>query len=101
MAWESRGSNLYYYQSEREGGRVCKRYIGTGDVAQAIAHADETIQRSRAERRERQRAQLEEARGLVSAADELIEAAEVLGLSQMLAAGYHKRKGEWRQRRDA
>jgi hypothetical protein len=34
-------------------------------------------------------------------AEEAEGAAEVLALSQMLAAGYHKRKGEWRQRRDA
>jgi hypothetical protein len=55
VAWERRGSNLYYYQSERVDGRVRKKYVGTGEVAQAIAHADETIRQSRAERRERGR----------------------------------------------
>jgi hypothetical protein len=101
VAWERRGSNLYYYQGEREGGRVRKKYIGAGEIAEAIAHADETIRRSRAERRRRARAEVEEAEGLASMAEEAEGAAEVLALSQMLAAGYHKRKGEWRQRRDA
>ena len=41
MAWERRGGNLYYYQAEREDGRVRKRYIGAGEVAEMIAHADE------------------------------------------------------------
>src|SRR3954452_5367433 len=101
MAWERRGGNLYYYQSEREDGRVRKRYIGTGEIAELIAHADETIRRTRAGRRERERAELEEARGLASAADELHEAAEILARAELVAAGYRRRKGQWRRRRDA
>ena len=93
MAWERRGGKLYYYQSEREDGRVRKRYIGAGEVAEMIAHADETIRRTRAERRERARTELEEA--------ELHQAAEILARAQMVAAGYHRRKGEWRRRRSA
>jgi hypothetical protein len=53
MAWERRGSNLYYYQSQRVDGRVRKKYVGTGEVAQAIAHADETIRQIRAAHSER------------------------------------------------
>jgi hypothetical protein len=103
MAWERRGPNLYYYQGEREDGRVRKKYIGPrgAEIAEVIAHADETIQRSRAERRERARAEIEEAEGLATMAEEVGEASEVLALSEMLVAGYHKRKGEWRQKRDA
>src|SRR3954451_3384956 len=101
MAWERRGGNLYYYQSEREDGRVRKKYIGTGEIAELLAHADETIRRTRAERRERERAELEEARGLASAADELHEAAEILARAELVAAGYRSRKGQWRRRRDA
>jgi hypothetical protein len=101
VAWERRGSNLYYYQSERVDGRVRKKYVGTGEVAQAIAHADETIRQSRAERRERGRAQLKEASGLAAAGDELHEAAEILARAQMVAAGYHRHTGEWRMRRRA
>jgi hypothetical protein len=100
VAWEQRGGNLYYYQSERVDGRVRKKYVGTGEIAELVAHADETIRRTRAERRERVRAELEEARGLASAADELNEAAEILVRAEMVAAGYHRHKGEWRRRRD-
>ena len=101
MAWERRGGNFYYYQSEREGGRVRKRYVGTGEIAERIAQADATIRRTRTERRKRARAEIEEAEGLASMADELDDAAEVLVRAEMLAAGYHRRKGEWRRRRNA
>ena len=103
MAWEQRGGNLYYYQGEREDGRVRKKYIGPSgaEIAELIAHADETMQRSRAERRRRVRAEIEEAEGLATMAEGAEVATEVLALSQMLAAGYHKRKGEWRRKRDA
>jgi hypothetical protein len=101
MAWERRGGNLYYYQVEREDGRVRKRYIGAGEVAETIAHADETIRRTRAERRERARTELEEARCLALAGAELHQAAEILARAQMVAAGYHRRKGEWRMKRGA
>jgi hypothetical protein len=78
MAWERRGSNLYYYQSERIDGRVRKNYVGAGEVAQVIAHADETMRRSRAAHSERARVELEEARTLASAGEELCEAADIL-----------------------
>jgi len=101
VAWERRGGNLYYYQAEREDGRVRKRYIGAGEAAELVAHADATIRKTRTERRERARAEIEEAEGLASMADELNDAAEILARAEMLAAGYHERKGEWRRRRDA
>jgi hypothetical protein len=101
MAWEQRGSNLYYYQSKRVNGRVRKNYVGTGEVAQAIAHADETIRRSRAAHSERARVELEEACSLASAGEELWEAADILAVVELVAAGYHRHKGEWRMRRRA
>jgi hypothetical protein len=102
VAWERRGSNLYYYQSKRLDGRVRKKYVGTGEVAQAIAHSDETIRRGRAAQSERARVEFEEARTLAAAAEELCEAAEILAVAQLVASGYHRHKGgEWRMRRRA
>jgi hypothetical protein len=101
MAWERRGSNLYYYQSKRVDGRVRKKYVGAGELAQTIAHADETIRQSRAAQSERARVELEEARTIASAGEELCEAADILAVAQLVAAGYHRHKGEWRMRRRA
>jgi hypothetical protein len=101
MAWERRGSNLYYYQSKRVDGRVRKKYVGAGELAQTIAHADETIRQSRAAQSERARVELEEARTIASAGEELCEAADILAVAQLVAAGYHRHKGQWRRRRRA
>jgi hypothetical protein len=101
MPWERRGSKLYYYQSERIDGRVRKKYVGAGEVAEVVAHADETLRRGRAAHSERARVELEEARTLASAGEELCEAADILAVAQLVAAGYHRHKGEWRMRRSA
>ena len=92
---------MYYYKTERVDGRVRKKYVGTGDVAHAIAHADETLRRRRAAHSERARVELEEARTLASAGEELCEATDILAVAELVAAGYHRRKGQWRMRRHA
>ena len=102
MAWERRGDGVYYYKTERQGGRVRKRYIGNGELAHIIAHADETRRRVWAERKAKERAELDEARSLASAGGELYEAVEVLAVAELVASGYHRHKGgEWRMRRRA
>ncbi len=101
MAWERRGDGLYYYRSVRDRGRVRKEYVGRGEIAEVIAHADEALRQSREARAERERADLEGVRDLATAANELHEAAETLARAELVAAGYHRHKGEWRKRRDA
>ena len=100
MAWERRGDGLYYYRSERENGRVRKRYVGRGEVAELVAHADETGRAVREWRRRDERAELERAREISEAGAELDAAAEVLARAEMVAAGYHDHKGGWRRRRE-
>jgi hypothetical protein len=100
VAWERRGDGVYYYKTERQGGRVRKRYIGNGELAHIIAHADQTRRRVWAERKAKERAELDEARSLASAGGKLYEAVEVLAVAEVVAAGYHRHKGgEWRMRR--
>ena len=101
MAWERRGNNLYYYRSVRDGGRVRKEYVGAGEIAELVAQADETIRRSHQAKAEREREDLERARALASAAEELDAVAEALARAEMVAAGYRRHKGEWRRKRDA
>jgi hypothetical protein len=101
VAWERRGDDFYYYQSEREDGKVHKKYIGRGELAQIIAHSAETRRKVREERKAKERAELERIRDLQAAGDELYEAAEILARAELVAAGYHRHKGEWRMRRDA
>jgi hypothetical protein len=100
MAWEERGGNRYYYQSVREAGEVRKKYIGVGEVAELIAHADDTISRHREERRARAREELERMQSLVSEALKLDEAVDALTRAHLVAAGCHRHKGVWRRGRN-
>ncbi len=101
MAWEERRGNRYYYQSERdEGGRVVKRYVGAGEIAELVAHADETRRRAREAERARGREELERLEVLAAPVLELHEAAEILTHAHLIAAGCHRHKGEWRHERD-
>jgi hypothetical protein len=99
VAWERRGGNLYYYRCEREGGRVRKRYVGTGEEAELIVHADAALRLAREQRQAREGAELERMEALCAPLEELSEAAGVLARAQLVASGYHRRKGEWRRAR--
>ena len=101
MAWEKRKGHHYYYQGERVGGRVRKVYLGADEIAQALAHADATIRRTRKLKRERERAERERLEALASPIEELCEVADVLARAHLLAAGFARHKGEWRRRRES
>jgi hypothetical protein len=100
MAWEDRGrGGRYYYRSVRDGGRVRKEYIGTGELARIISEGD-TIRRTVQEgERARARAEVESLEVLAAPVLEIDEAAEVLARAALVASGYHRHKGEWRRGR--
>jgi hypothetical protein len=99
MALEQRNGQLYYYRSVRTGERVRKEYVGAGEFAAILARDDDLIRQERAEERDRERAELEQLEALATLLVELQEAAEVLARAHLVAGGYHRHKGEWRQRR--
>jgi hypothetical protein len=102
VAWEQRrNGNLYYYRSVRDGERVKKEYLGRGELAETIAHADETIRRHREERRAQEMAEREILEDLVAPTLEVREAARVLARASLVAAGYHRHRGEYRRERGA
>ena len=100
MGWEERRGRLYYYRSVREGKRVRKEYGGGGTLGQLAAQLDEH-ERLQSEEEEapcrEERERLEQSAGFLQ---ELEEAAEVLIRAELLVAGFHKRKGEWRRTRE-
>ena len=100
MGWEYRRGIPYYYQAMREDGRVRKKYIGTGDIAETIAHADETIRRARHERRAQGLEELDRLEALGAPVLELDEAGAILARAALVAGGFHRYKGEWRLRRE-
>jgi hypothetical protein len=101
VAWEKRSGNLYYYQSERgEEGRVVKKYIGAGEIAELVAHADETRRQARETKQAREREELERMETLAAPVLEIDEAADILARAHLIANGYHRHKGVWRRGRN-
>lgn len=101
MGWETRkGGGRYYTRSRRVNGRIRREYIGTGELAEAMAVLDALEREDRELKREeeqRERKRLDdldrEARTYCAAVDRILADA-------LMAAGYHRHaRGEWRKKR--
>ena len=91
----------YYYRSVREGGRVRKEYVGTGALGEVAAALDELKRRQREEEAAYWREERERLQRSAAFLQELEEAAEILTQAHLIAAGFHKRRGEWRRLRES
>ncbi len=99
MALEQRDGRTYYYRTIREGGKVRRVYLAAGELAR-IAHERETMNAAaEEERRKREREDLESLKALAAPLRELDEGAEILTRAVLVAAGYHRHKGQWRRKR--
>jgi hypothetical protein len=100
MALEKRNGNLYYYRHVRDGDRVRKVYVGSGELAR-IAYEQDLNKRTAAEhKRKEEREEREELEGLASSVEELCEVTEILTRAYLIASGYRRYQGHWRKRRD-
>jgi hypothetical protein len=100
MAWETRGNRRFYYRSKRINGKVVKEYVGGDDPeTRLIAELD---RQNRAKRQEaieavrRTQNRLDEATKPLTV---FITNLDVLVQAELLAAGFHDHRGEWRRRR--
>ena len=100
MGWEERRGRLYYYRSVRKGKRVRKEYAGGESLGQLAAQIDELERLQREEEEASWREERERLQRSAGFLRELEEAAEILIRAQLLVAGFHKRKGEWRRIRE-
>jgi hypothetical protein len=100
VAWEKRGDRTYYYTAERVGGRVVKRYVGTGKVADLAAQLDAATRAEAAVAANARRQERDELAALAEALGPLNELADTLIAAAMVAAGFHRHhRGRWRKRR--
>ena len=97
MHKDSRG---YVYETYREGGRVCRRYVGRADWMSAAICLERLDRQRDEEKRQRERAPIEAAKMLQTSIDAYCGALDGLVSDAMTAAGYHRHKrGAWRKRR--
>jgi hypothetical protein len=102
VAWERRERGGRYYTLSRrspEDGRVLREYVGTGPLAEIVAEEDRTKQELAEAERKREKRELERLEALIAPVLELSEAAEILTHAHLIAAGYHRHKGEYRRAR--
>ena len=78
---------------------MVREYVGCGEEAELLAHADEAIRRDREQRVAEERAALWRLRELAAPVLELSELAEILARAHLVVGGYRNHKGEWRRRR--
>jgi hypothetical protein len=100
LALEKRNGRLYYYRHVREGDRVRKVYVGSGELAR-IAYEQDLVERTiEKHRQQEEQEEWEELEGLASSVEELCEVTEILTRAHLIASGYRRYQRHWRKRRD-
>ena len=98
MGWETRnGKGRYYTRSRREGGRVVREYLGSGELAECLASLNGARQKGEREQFTQQQTEANELAGLVTGFYADVEREMQAAFT---AAGYHRHsRGRWRKRR--
>ena len=99
MAWEERGGGRYYYSTYWVNGRPVKEYVGGGLTGRLASEADRIDRERREARALAEKREREKLEALAAPVLELSEAAEILARAHLIAAGFHRHKGEWRRAR--
>jgi len=97
---KKRGSRRgYYYQSVRVGGRPVKRYVASGEEAARLAGE---VERRRRDQRADRKALVDDVTSLLAAQstrDQFVSLALLLALAELLLAGFHEHRGQWKRSR--
>jgi hypothetical protein len=100
VSWERRGDRRYYYAAGRRDGRVVKRCLGAGAVAELTATLHEQARRDRAAAAAALRAEQERLAELDRRGRDLDRRCALLVEAHLLLAGFHRPNyGPWRRRR--
>lgn len=99
MAWEQRRGRSYYYRKLRTGRRVRSQYVGAELRAQMAAAADEDQRRHRAAQRAADRTARQAEAQIDRQLASVESAIAAMTHAALLAAGYHKHRGQWRKKR--
>jgi hypothetical protein len=100
MGWEQRGTNRYYYRKERDGSRVRQPMLAAVrsrtwfQTLNPVRLSSEKLMRAKKsiENRELARAEV--------ALDRAVELIQLFTQAELLTAGFHTHKRQWRRKRD-
>jgi hypothetical protein len=100
MGWDAKKrGGKYFYQSTREGETVRKEYLGRGAKAEEAAKQAEAKRAEAAAQRLALNAEQEKLAAAERPAGSFSRMIDRLIEANLLARGFHKHKGEWRQKR--
>jgi hypothetical protein len=99
MGWKTINGRRYFYKSEREGGRVRSVYFGPGASGAVMAEWIALERLEKAAEREREREEREESDADERAISDWFDDVQAVADMAMIAANYHRHRGEWRRRR--
>ena len=99
MGWKTINGRRYYYKSEREGGRVKTTYFGAGESGLLISRMEAIDREEERRLRNQRRAEREENLAEEKAVAEWFDDVQAVADAAMIAAGFHKHKGQWRRKR--
>jgi hypothetical protein len=98
MGWKTINGRRYYYKSERRGGRVKTTYFGAGESGLLISLVEAEDRAEREAERARLRAERAEFETEEKAVAECFDNIQAVADAAMVAAGFHKHKGQWRRK---
>jgi|ERR1041385_4504570 hypothetical protein len=99
MGWEQRGANSYYYKKERDGSRVKSVYVGRGEVAQLISKLQGSSNDLENLMRAKKSIETHELLRAEVTLDRAVELIQLFTQAELLTAGFHTHKGQWRRKR--
>jgi hypothetical protein len=100
VGWKYINGHGYYYRCEREGGRVETTYLGGGERGLVAELLDAEERAEQEAERESARVEREQAEAEERAVAEWFDGVQAVADAAMVAAGYHRHKGQWRRRRE-
>jgi hypothetical protein len=101
MSWEQRnGRGRYYTHSDRENGRIVRKYYGKGELGQLAADLDTIERQTRLLQREVRAAEVDWIAAIEGPVVDSSRAVDLAVTCELLVAGYHRHdRGPWRRRR--
>jgi hypothetical protein len=99
MGWKTIDGRRYYCKSERERGRVKTTYFGAGESGLLISLLEAEDRAEKEEKRKQRRAEREESLAEEKAVANWFDAIQAEADAAMIAAGFHRHRGQWRRKR--
>jgi hypothetical protein len=100
MFWVYSNGRRYLYETRREGGRVRKKYLGTGPLAEELMARAQEIRATLTTVAKVNAAEDDAWAEAERVSDEMAVELDLLVRSALVGAGFHQHsRGEWRKRR--